>query len=296
MEFSDKRIDETTSIVECATRWLRSALVTRAAIAALVVWVLVASGHIAGAFVDDPDDAWVAVATAAAVLIAALVSSIAGFAFSALAGTALAYLGMDPLHAVQTMAVCSIAIQLYGVWKIRASIHWSSLWPMLAAGAVTIPLGVWLLVRIDGLVHAVGVGTFLVSYGAYMLLRREPRVVRGGAWHDAIAGALGGITGGLASLPGAFVTIWCSMRGWDKLRQRAIYQPYILAMQIATIICLRWQSPTRMSVDDLSLVPFALLGALGGLAVFQRLSNRQFQVAVSLLLGVSGVGLFARAI
>ena len=282
---------------ESAPRLPVGEVVARIAIAALVVWALVAAKHIAGDFVDDPGDAWVAVATVVAVLIAALIASIAGFAFSALAGSALAYLGMDPLHAVQTMAVCSIAIQLYGVWKVRASIHWRSLWPMVAAGAVTIPLGVWLLVRIDGFTYVVGLGTFLVGYGAYMLLRRETRAVRGGPWRDAVAGALGGITGGLASFPGAFVTIWCSMRGWDKLRQRAIYQPYILAMQVATLVCLRWQAPTRVSVgDDLSLVPFALLGALGGLAVFQRLSNRQFQVAVSLSLAVSGVGLLARAI
>jgi hypothetical protein len=31
-----------------------------------------------------------------------------------------------------------------------------------------------------------------------------------------------------------------------------------------------------------------------GLAVFRRMSNRQFQVAVSVLLVVSGVGLLAR--
>ena len=36
----------------------------------------------------------------------------------------------------------------------------------------------------------------------------------------------------LPDCPGSFVTIWCSMRGWDKLRQRATYQPFILAMQV----------------------------------------------------------------
>lgn len=283
-------------MVECATRWLGRPFVARAAIAGLVVWTLVTSGRIAGAVVADPQDARVAIATAAVVLVAALVSSIAGFAFSALAGSALAYLGMDPLHAVQTMAMCSIAMQLYGVWKIRESIRWGSLWPMVVAGAVTIPIGVWLLVRVDGFFYAAGLGLFLVAYGGYTLLRREPQVVRGGAWRDAIAGALGGISGGLTSIPGAFVTIWCSMRGWDRLRQRAIYQPYILAMQIVTVICLRWQAPTRMSVaHDLSFVPFALLGALGGLAVFQRMTNNQFQVAVSLMLAISGVGLLVRA-
>jgi uncharacterized membrane protein YfcA len=43
-------------------------------------------------------------------------------------------------------------------------------------------------------------------------------------------------------------------------------------------------------------VPFALIGAVGGLAVFQRLSQKQFQVAVSLLLAVSGVGLLVRVL
>jgi uncharacterized protein len=118
---------------------------------------------------------------------------------------------------------------------------------------------------------------------------------RGDGWRGAVAGALGGLTGGLAGIPGAPVTIWCSMRGWDKLRQRAVYQPYILVMQIATITCLRWQAPERAGiVYDLKLVPFALVGAVCGLAVFRRMSNRQFQVAVSVLLVVSGVGLLAR--
>ena len=39
-----------------------------------------------------------------------------------------------------------------------------------------------------------------------------------------------------------------------------------------------------------------LLGAMGGLAVFQRLTNKQFHGAVSILLVVSGIGLLARAL
>src|SRR5207248_6305640 len=151
------------------------------------------------------------------------------------------------------------------------------------------------LMHIDASWYALGLGIFLTLYGSYVLMRRQDRVVSGNAWVDAATGALGGITAGLAGFPGAFVTIWCSMRGWDKLRQRAVYQPYILAMQIVTIVCLRWQTPERAGIGhDLSLVPFALLGAVCGLAVFRRMSNRQFQVAVSVLLVVSGMGLLAR--
>jgi uncharacterized membrane protein YfcA len=268
-----------------------------ATLAVVLVWILAEFGGIARAIVDEQPGAWIVIATALVILAAAFVSSIAGFAFSALAGCALAYLGVGPLHAVQTMVVCSIVMQLYGVWKIRESIPWESLWPMLVAGAATIPGGVWLLVHSGGSNYAIGFGGFLIAYGGYVAARRQTRVFQGGVWRDVAAGALGGITGGFAGFPGPFVTIWCSLRGWDSVRQRAVYQPYILTMQIVTVLCLQWQAPMRVDiVQTLQFVPFALLGAIGGLAVFQRMTTRQFHVAVSLLLVVSGMGLIGRAV
>lgn len=269
----------------------------RAALTALAIWMLFEAWGIAEAVAERREDGWLTAATAAAIMLAALVSSIAGFAFSAIAGSALAYLKVEPVRAVQMMVVCSIATQLYAVWNIRDSIRWRSVLPMIGAGALTIPLGVWLLVHVDALVYAAGLGAFLTAYGCYIAFRRESRAVRGTGWHDAAAGALGGLAGGLAGIPGAPVTIWCSMRGWDKLTQRAVYQPYILGMQVVAIACLRWQAPQHVDVaHDLSLVPFAVLGAVGGLAIFRLMSNRQFHVAVSILLVVSGLGLLGRVL
>ena len=283
---------------DSASRRARSSLLAgRAAAMALTGWLSLTCWNIADAMIAQRDGAWSAAATAVAMLLSALVSSIAGFAFSALAGTALAYLKVEPVRAVQMMVLCSIATQLYAVWTLRASIRWRALAPMLAAGAVTVPLGVSALVRVDPLLYGAGLGIFLTAYGCMLALRRDSRLLRGGAWQEGVVGALGGLAGGLAGLPGAFVTIWCSMRGWDKLRQRAVYQPYILVMQVVTIVCLRWQAHTHLAiVHDLSVVPFALVGAIGGLAVFRRLTNQQFQIAVSALLVVSGMGLLARAL
>lgn len=59
----------------------------------------------------------------------------------------------------------------------------------------------------------------------------------------AAAGFVGGITGGLAGFPGAFVTIWCDWRGWDKRRQRGVYQPFILAMQSFTLAAIHLIAP-----------------------------------------------------
>ena len=77
--------------------WLDGPLFKWSALTVLALWALVDFGNIANAIAEQRQDAWMASATAAVVLLAALVSSIAGFAFSALAGSALAYLKMDPL-------------------------------------------------------------------------------------------------------------------------------------------------------------------------------------------------------
>jgi uncharacterized protein len=231
---------------------------------------------------------------ATAVFVAALVSSIAGFAFSALAGAPLLFLLGDPVHAVATMVMCSIAIQAYCVFALRRSIQWRTLWPFLAAGIVAVPVGVWLLVRIPVGIFAVGLGVFLTAYGLYMLFRGAPPVLRGTWRADAVAGVLGGLTGGLSGFPGAFVTIWCGMRGWSKERQRAVYQPYILAMQVVALVALGFQVPGVIGRETLLLyMPLALLAACLGFAVFRRLSTRQFTVAVNAMLLVSGVALFA---
>ncbi|MDB5374602.1 MAG: sulfite exporter TauE/SafE [Belnapia sp.] len=54
-----------------------------------------------------------------------------------------------------------------------------------------------------------------------------------------LAGAVGGITGGPAAFPAALVVIWCGLLGWPKIRQRAVFQPYILVMQVATLGLIR---------------------------------------------------------
>jgi len=280
-----------------AVRFANDPAWERAFVGILVLCAIAASRDAIGAAIEARPEAWMALAVAAVILLSALVSSIAGFAFSAVAGSALAYLKVDPMRAVQAMVLCSIATQLYAVWQMRESIRWRSLWPMIVAGVVMIPFGVWVLVHTEGPVYALGLGVFLTIYGCYALMRQKARVVRGCVWLDALVGALGGVAGGLTGAPGLFVTIWCSMRGWDKVQQRAVYQPYILAMQLVTIGCLWWQAPANVhAAQDVHLVPFALLGAIGGLALFRRMTNSQFRWVVSLLLVVSGVGLLVRAL
>jgi uncharacterized membrane protein YfcA len=232
-----------------------------------------------------------------AVLLASTASSIAGFAFSALCGALLFHLMDSPVYAVQVMIVCSIAIQLFSVATLWRSIDWRSLPIYLIGGILGVPAGVYLLLHLPCDAYRDAIGGLLIAYGGYLLLRWPTRALRMGPLADACAGFLGGLSGGLAAFPGAFVTIWCGLKGWDKARQRGVYQPFILGMQPITLLVIYLMRPSSsiaMQLDwkTLTFIPAALLGAWLGLCIFKRLSDRQFELAVNLLLIASGVGLF----
>ncbi|HWK45552.1 MAG TPA: sulfite exporter TauE/SafE family protein [Stellaceae bacterium] len=228
-----------------------------------------------------------------AILISALISSIAGFAFSALAGAILFHL-MEPVHAVAIMIGCSIAIQSYSIAALRGSIEWRKLMPFLVGGVAGVPVGVFVLHAASPKLYGVAIGVLLIAYGGYMLLRKPMApMLRGGKAADAVVGFLGGITGGLAAFPGAFVTIWCGLRGWDKVQQRGVFQPYILAMQVYALIYLVVAGGRAGTIDFafVTYLPAALIGAFIGLKLFRRMTDEQFNRAVFLLLIVSGFGL-----
>lgn len=227
-----------------------------------------------------------------AIAAAAALSSIGGFAFSAICGAVLFHLDIDPVQVVEIMMLCSVANQAAMVWALRRSIDWHNLAVFLVGGALGLPAGVWLLLHAQrsGYTHALGI--FLILYGSYMLLRRPLILRRQYPGLDVAVGVLGGITGGAVGFPGAFVTIWCAMKGWDKDRQRAIFQPFILIMQVAALLTLAVVQGTStghgFALGDLLCVPGSLLGTVVGLLCYKVMSDRHFARAINLLLVVSG--------
>jgi len=230
-------------------------------------------------------------AVMAAIFIASLVSSIAGFAFSAICGAMLFRIPDDPIHIVQLMITCSIANQARMTWDVRRSIDWRGLSVYLVGGGIGLILGIWVLLHVERALYVHALGGFLLVYGGYMLLRKPMILRRQHAALDFGSGLLSGITGGAAGFPSAFVSVWCSLKGWDKTRQRGILQPYVLIMQILALLALDLTrgAGAGFAVRDLIFIPASLLGTSLGLAVFRRLSDRQFGRVGNVLLIFSGV-------
>jgi uncharacterized membrane protein YfcA len=233
------------------------------------------------------------VAVALAILVAALTSGIAGFAFSGICGALLFHIMHGPIQIVRLMMICSIANQTMGVWAVRRAVHWSSLRPFLLGGAVGVPLGVYLLTHADPRLYEGAIGLMLIAYCTWMLFRKPIVARQTTTLGDLLVGSVAGVAGGFAGLAGVPTAIRVAMKGWDKDRQRALFQPLILISQVLALALVQggrplWTDGAGLAAQALYYLHGSLLGTWWGLTI---LSDKQFAMSRNLLLILSGITL-----
>ncbi len=246
------------------------------------------AGAIAGPPLGSPDPS-----VMFAILFASLASSIAGFAFSAIAGAILFHLTDDHIRLVRIMMACSVANQTAMVWAVRNDIAWRPVLRLVAGGLCGVPIGAWILLEIGSAWFSQVIGVMLLAYGAYLLRQPDRAVTRPPlAWVDPLVGFAGGIVGAAAAAPSLPLTVWTRAQGMEKRTQRALCQPFILVMQVASFAALVTFGPARgvsFVSADLLCIPAGLFGTQIGMGCYRGLSNRHFAIAAGILLISSGL-------
>jgi uncharacterized membrane protein YfcA len=228
--------------------------------------------------------------------VAAFASGMAGFAFNLVAAGILFH-WLPPQETAPVLVLGSLLIQLGTVRAVRRSIRWPVLRPYLIGGVLGTPFGVLILRVADASVIVAGIGMLLVGYSGYMLsriaLRRAPPVLRAGKVADGAIGFAGGVLGGIGGFSGALPAMWGDLKGLRKDQARAIFQPYIVAMQVvAALALLAAGFFTRESVILLaSIMPALFLGTWLGLRAYRAIPAEGFRVVLLGLLLASGLSL-----
>src|SRR3712207_4190576 len=150
----------------------------------------------------------------AGVFAGAVVSGLAGFAFSAVAGAVLLRV-LPPIEAVPLMMSCSLVPPAASLLALRGPLKWRGRLVFIAGGALGVLPALFLLHHVDAQTFRTGFGVFLALYAAWMLLLPPISRIRqrSGRVRDAVVGFGGGLIGGLTAMPGALPTIWCDLRG-----------------------------------------------------------------------------------
>jgi uncharacterized membrane protein YfcA len=230
-----------------------------------------------------------------AVFSGAVVSGVAGFAFSAVAGAILLHV-MPPIEAVPLMMSCSVLAQISSFLALMRGLQWKRSLIFTTGGLLGIGPAIYLLQHIETGTFRMGFGLFVSAYAAYMLLRPAvaPRVRATCVISDGLIGFGGGLIGGLTAMPGALPAIWCDLHGLPKVEQRGAVQPFIVLMQLIALVLLMphvgWSS--RVVWLDLAIsLPALAAGTMVGVTLFGRVQDTLFRRIVLGSLLVSGLAL-----
>jgi len=226
-----------------------------------------------------------------AVFAGAFVSSLAGFAFSAVAGGILLHV-LPPIEAVPLMTACSVGVQATNLWALRRDIQWSESLILVLGGLVGVPIAVWLLHNTDTRTFREGFGLMVAIFAGYMLFRPGMTYLQQMKQsRNALVGFGGCLIGGLTAMPGALPTIWCDMHGVPKNEQRGLVQPFIAAMQIFALVLMliRRDLSSEVLLDVVWSIPALLAGSVLGIFAFRRVNEKTFRRIILIILLVSGV-------
>jgi len=229
---------------------------------------------------------------------AGFVQGLSGFGFGLVAMSFWAW-GLTPQLAAVLAAAGAFTGQVFAAVTARRGFETTLLWPYVAGGIAGLPLGIWLLPRLDVHLLRTFVGLLLVTWCPAMLFSgRLPRIAWGGRGADAVAGAIGGAMGPLGGFTGAIPTLWCTLRGYERDRQRAVIQNFNLALlgvTMAAYTATGTVTPAHLPV--IAIVAGALLVPVWiGMRIYVGISAAAFRNLVLSLLTLSGVALLVAAL
>ena len=231
-------------------------------------------------------------------MVAGFIQGLSGFAFSMVAMSFWVW-GFEPRVASVMTVFGSLVGQLVGVFSVRRALGLADLLPFLAGGICGIPIGVFVLPHLNADLFKLIFGLMLaITCPAMLLAQRLPKITAGGRAADALAGLGGGFMGGIGGFTGVIPTLWCTLRGLEKDRQRSIIQNFNLATLTVTMAAYAATGVvTKEMLPMMPVVAMALLvpGVIGA-RVYIGLSELAFRRIVLSLLSLSGLAMLGSAL
>lgn len=221
------------------------------------------------------------------------VNGLAGF------GTAVVSLSIwlhvfEPGTAAALAVTCSVIGSVQAFIRRGTELFTADAVPMMIAGFLGIPIGVSLLAYLDPAYVRFAVGVLLVVYVLFSLARpNRVLTINNRKPVDMGIGLFAGFLGGFAGLSGIIPSFWGNLCGWGKLEQRRFYQTFNATILSATLVVYFFSGAFSGDVGWFALVcvPFAVGGTALGLRLFDWVNEKQFRLAIHLLLLFSGLTL-----
>jgi uncharacterized membrane protein YfcA len=226
----------------------------------------------------------------AAALLGGLVRGFTGFGF-AMVFVPLATVVVGPVGAVGLVWAIDAPFALPLAARVGRKAQWSEVLPLLAGATALLPLGVWLLTRLDPLLMRWIIALLILS--AVSVLASGWRYHGQPSTQLSIGvGGLSGLAGGLASVGGIPLAIfWLSSQRNTALQMRYNLVTYFALSAIISGAILAWNEVVTFAVIRQALVlmiPYGL-GLAIGTQGFRRSSDLTFRRAAYAIIATSAL-------
>lgn len=225
----------------------------------------------------------------AAAFVGGLVRGFSGF------GTAMVFLPvaapfLGPFGAILALTIMDLFGPLPNLRRVWGSVEKPDLWRLLAGCALALPVGLWVLTRVEAEVFRYAVSLVSLGMLAVLLsgLRYRGTVRRGMV---AVIGAVAGLLGGVAGIPGPAVILFYMSRPLPVSVIRATILLFLLFFDMLIIGYMTGMGRVTLAGASLGLVlavPNVLGNWLGGY-LFDPARERLYRAAAYVLIAVAAL-------
>lgn len=228
------------------------------------------------------------------IFVAALVQGVMGFGGALVAMPLLAAI-VGIKTAVPAFALIGSITTFFNTLRLRKHATPGDLVHLILPAMVGIPLGIWLLARVDGEIVTGVLGAILVLYAGYSLLGMAIPPVRHRLWTYAV-GFTSGLLTGAYNTGGPPIVVYAATQEWSADRFRANLQSYFLlsSLLVVTLHGLTGHLTSTVWRYALVALPALVLGQFIGARVCRYLDAALFRKLVLLFLLVLGLQLLLR--
>jgi len=223
------------------------------------------------------------------VLAAAFIRSITGFGYALLA-TPLLTLVFDAKSVVVMNIILGTVTNILVLWQTRRYVDFRRFLFISLGGIVGIPLGTYLLVRLDPSIIKLAIAGLVIPFSVLLLLGHSHQFKRD-TLGCGVAGGISGVLAGSTSLSGPPVVLFLLNQGLVTQRFVATLAAYFL---LIGVLCIGAFSSLGMVTGGLMtkvaiLLPALFVGNYAGIKVLPRINADVFRKIIPSLVCVAAV-------
>ena len=194
--------------------------------------------------------------------------------------------------ATPLVALIGVTAEVFLLFRYRHALNFAAVKRLCLASIAGIPLGVYILREVDGVIVTTFLGIIVAGYALYALTSpRLPQLKQAG-WGYGF-GFLGGVLSGAYNASGPPIIVYGTCRRWEPAMFKGNLQAYFLLNSFLTLTVHTISGNLTAVVwqNFLWALPGIGLGLLVGNLLDGRLNPDQFRKVVLLLLIILGIRL-----